>query len=302
MADNNFRSDRRRHFIKELARQIGQADPHADWAPADNGSREDADEPPVFPRAPQLRGRLNETRSCEFDEHRHDEIAYDAENQPCAADEEHQNEAPRVRRRSVALVVAICSFAVVAAAGAFGCREMFGGSVPPTLLPITKASNEPDKIAPARRELQAKNSDNAGEADTTITGSISTAVPAKRAGQSPAADITAEPNRTHLAAVPIGSANASSPATLTPPVLGGSYAVQVTSKRSESRAQAGFRVLQAKYPNQLGGRQLIIRRVDLGATGIYYRALVGPFASAEKAASFCSELKAAGGDCIIQKN
>ena len=50
------------------------------------------------------------------------------------------------------------------------------------------------------------------------------------------------------------------------------------------------------------GRQPIIRRADLGAAGIYYRALVGPFASAEKAAKLCSGLKAAGADCIIQKN
>jgi SPOR domain len=59
--------------------------------------------------------------------------------------------------------------------------------------------------------------------------------------------------------------------------------------------------LQVEIPNQLSGRQLIIRRADLGAAGIYYRALVNPFASAEKAAKLCSGLKAAGGDCIIQK-
>jgi len=57
----------------------------------------------------------------------------------------------------------------------------------------------------------------------------------------------------------------------------------------------------AAYPDQLSGRQLIIRRADLGAAGIYYRALGGPFASAEKAAKLCSGLKAAGGDCIILK-
>jgi hypothetical protein len=34
--------------------------------------------------------------------------------------------------------------------------------------------------------------------------------------------------------------------------------------------------LQAKYPNQLSGRQPIIRRADLGVAGIYYRTLVGP--------------------------
>jgi hypothetical protein len=49
-------------------------------------------------------------------------------------------------------------------------------------------------------------------------------------------------------------------------------------------------------------RQAIIRRADLGAAGIYYRALVGPFASVEKAAKLCSGLKAVGGDCIILKN
>ena len=51
------------------------------------------------------------------------------------------------------------------------------------------------------------------------------------------------------------------------------------SRRSavKAAAQAAFRALQAKYPNQLSGRQAIIRRADLGAAGIYYRALVGPF-------------------------
>ena len=43
------------------------------------------------------------------------------------------------------------------------------------------------------------------------------------------------------------------------------------------------------------------RTADLGAAGIYYRALVGPFASAGKAAKLCSGLKAAGGDCVIHE-
>jgi hypothetical protein len=128
------------------------------------------------------------------------------------------------------------------------------------------------------------------------------AVASQRAGQSGGADGTAEPNRAHLAAVPIPTAGANRAATVTPSVLGGGYAVQVTSERSESGAQAAFRALQAKYPSQLRGRQAIIRRADLGAGSVYYRALVGPFASAEKAAKLCSGLKAAGGDCIIQKN
>jgi hypothetical protein len=86
------------------------------------------------------------------------------------------------------------------------------------------------------------------------------------------------------------------------PASGGGYAVQVTSQRSEAEAQASFRELRAKFPNQLNGREPIIRRADLGAKGTYYRALVGPFASVEDAAGLCSGIKAAGGNCIVQKN
>lgn len=93
----------------------------------------------------------------------------------------------------------------------------------------------------------------------------------------------------------------SSPAEAAPSGAGG-YAVQVSSQRSEAEAQAAFRSLQAKYPQQLRGRHAIVRRADLGAKGVYYRALVGPFASAEQAASLCSSLKAAGGNCLIQRN
>jgi SPOR domain len=120
-----------------------------------------------------------------------------------------------------------------------------------------------------------------------------------RADPSGAAD--AKPGPTPPAA-PIALANAHSTATVAPSVSGGGYAVQVTSERSESNAQAALLALQAKYPNQLSGRQPIIRRADLGAKGTYYRVLVGPFASAEEASGLCSRLKAAGGNCIVQRN
>ncbi len=84
--------------------------------------------------------------------------------------------------------------------------------------------------------------------------------------------------------------------------LGGGYGVQVSSQRSEAEAQAAFRSLQAKYPKQLGGRQALIHKVDLGAKGTYYRAMVGPFANANEAGELCSSLKAAGGQCLIQRN
>jgi len=82
---------------------------------------------------------------------------------------------------------------------------------------------------------------------------------------------------------------------------GGGYAVQVSSQRSEADAQAAFHNLQSKFPGQLGGKQPMIHRVDLGAKGIYFRAMVGPYGSSEEASQMCSSLKAAGGQCIVQK-
>jgi SPOR domain len=60
--------------------------------------------------------------------------------------------------------------------------------------------------------------------------------------------------------------------------------------------------LWAKFPNQLGGREPIVRRTDLGAKGIYYRASIGPFVSMKAAARVCSSLKAAGESCLVEKN
>ncbi len=85
------------------------------------------------------------------------------------------------------------------------------------------------------------------------------------------------------------------------PASSGGYAVQIVARHNEADAQASFRSLQAKYPQQLGGKAPLIRRVDLGAKGIYYRAMVGPFGSADEASQVCSRLKAAGGQCIVQR-
>ncbi len=74
--------------------------------------------------------------------------------------------------------------------------------------------------------------------------------------------------------------------------------MQVSSQRSEAEAQAAFRSLQAKFPDQLGGRQPQIHKADLGTKGTYYRAMVGPFANANEAGELCSNLKAAGGQCL----
>jgi cell division septation protein DedD len=102
-----------------------------------------------------------------------------------------------------------------------------------------------------------------------------------------------------LASVPpASSASAQPPA----PIGSGKFAVQVSSQRSEAEANASYRTLQSRYPNVLNGRSSFVRRADLGSRGIYYRTMVGPFATAEEAAQLCTSLKAAGGQCILHRN
>jgi hypothetical protein len=75
----------------------------------------------------------------------------------------------------------------------------------------------------------------------------------------------------------------------------------VTSQRSEADAQSSYKSLQAQFPSVLGGRQPVIKKADLGDKGTYYRAQI-PFASQSEASEFCSSLKTAGGQCVVQKN
>ena len=80
---------------------------------------------------------------------------------------------------------------------------------------------------------------------------------------------------------------------------GGGHVVQLSSQKTEGEAQAVFRALQAKFPSELGDRQPIIRRADLGGKGVVYRTQVGPFSSAAEASKFCASYKAAGGQCFV---
>ena len=86
------------------------------------------------------------------------------------------------------------------------------------------------------------------------------------------------------------------------PANDGGYLVQVSAERSDAGAQSSFKTLQLRYPHVLGDRSPLIRRVELGKKGTFYRAQVGPFDTVEQAKRFCARLKSAGGHCMVQKN
>jgi hypothetical protein len=154
-------------------------------------------------------------------------------------------------------------------------------AIQPQNAPVRPAAQQQvTKPSDANAPLSIASSSN--DAATAAAGSARTAPPVRPA--------------------PVGKPAATEIASTAPAASGGRYAVQVLSQRNEEEVQSSFRALQAKYPKLLGGREPTVRRADLGAKGVYYRAMVGPFASAEQANELCSSLKVAGGSCIVQKN
>jgi hypothetical protein len=164
----------------------------------------------------------------------------------------------------------------------------------PTAPPAQAASNPPVAANPESPPRQTESRAVPPAPRTTASGNA----PLSLSPDASAAPAARAPMRTAAVAAPAPIERAAKPAA----AASGSYAVQVSSQRSEADAQAAFRSLQAKFPNQLGGKQALIHKVELGDKGIYYRAMVGPFANANEASELCSGLKAAGGQCIVQRN
>jgi SPOR domain len=178
----------------------------------------------------------------------------------------------------------------------------------------TMPNNEPRKI----KTLAVKG--DAAENGGAPAGVAPPATPAKPARAVPSAPAAHNPSSANASAnAPLSLApQAGAPADPAPapaariaatnpvqaaPAAGGGFVVQVSSQKSEADAQASFRALQGKYPNVLGSQSVLVKRVDLGEKGIYYRAFAGPFSSSDQATQVCNSLKAAGGpQCLIQRN
>jgi hypothetical protein len=194
-------------------------------------------------------------------------------------------------------------------------------AAPPVVLPAPVApgqgastSTEPKKIRTAVIRPDASNvSGMPVSSQPAAAPRPATAPAAPKAATASAASnggpISLEPQPSEPAAVPAArtrtAAAPPAPARAAPETTeseASGFVVQLSSQKSEAEAQSSFRSLQAKFPNELSGLQPIIRRADLGSKGVFYRTLVGPFASAQEARQFCAKYKAAGGQCLVPNN
>src|SRR5579862_6825884 len=89
-----------------------------------------------------------------------------ADRQSDEADDYFDDEATgRPRRRGVVVVLAMLGLVLIGAGGAFAYRTMFGGAIlAPSVPPVIKANDAPNKIVPNRSDNQAAASNPAGTA------------------------------------------------------------------------------------------------------------------------------------------
>ena len=156
--------------------------------------------------------------------------------------------------------------------------------------PVTSPAAPAQAVAPAPAATAPR--------QATPPAAPKAAAPARNAGPI-SLEPQAEPapaTRTRTAAAP-PIATRATPDTTESTVDG--FMVQLSSQKTEAEAQSAFRSLQTKFPTELGGLQPVVRRADLGSKGVFYRTMVGPFASAQEASQFCASYKAAGGQCVV---
>ena len=79
------------------------------------------------------------------------------------------------------------------------------------------------------------------------------------------------------------------------------YVIQLSAQDDEASALAAAQLLRTKFPAVLGSHEATVKREDADGKALYL-AMVGPFSTADEAFDLCEKLKAAGGECIVQRN
>jgi hypothetical protein len=83
----------------------------------------------------------------------------------------------------------------------------------------------------------------------------------------------------------------------------GVYVVQVASQRERSGRRGVRQGSAGQVPQRPGAWSPIITRADAGTSGTFLSGRRGAFRHGRRSASqFCATLKAAGGQCVVQRN
>ena len=88
---------------------------------------------------------------------------------------------------------------------------------------------------------------------------------------------------------------------IAPLVTENNYMVQLISVRTPAEASKEFTRISNKNKLIIGNREPLVKEVDLGERGKFYRVNIPGFVSLDAANEFCNALKENGQDCLVVK-
>ena len=77
--------------------------------------------------------------------------------------------------------------------------------------------------------------------------------------------------------------------------------VQLISVRTPAAASKEFTRIYNKNKSLIANREPLVKEVDLGERGKFYRVNIPGFVSLDTANEFCNALKESGQDCLVVK-
>jgi tetratricopeptide (TPR) repeat protein len=115
---------------------------------------------------------------------------------------------------------------------------------------------------------------------------------------------TVRDNLAPLISGPLGETEAprdSEPTTVatTAPPPSGNYAIHLGSGKIKENVEPSWDQLKATYPSILTGKTLVVKQVNLGDQGTFYRILAVPFADSAGAEKVCRKFESLGQYCAV---
>lgn len=180
-------------------------------------------------------------------------------------------------------------------------ERIAGAETEPTESGLAAPPETPQDIpAPANIEAGAvplETPGSAEEGDSALAADVATAAPsaeqiaAEKAAKQQAAALTSE-----IEAEDPGAADA---AAQTAAATSGAFVVQIGAFKDDGEAAGQWQAFKKRNADMTGALKPDIKRVDLGAKGVWYRLRVGPFDTKQNAVAFCEVLRTRGGQCNV---
>jgi cell division protein FtsN len=161
----------------------------------------------------------------------------------------------------------------------------------PQDIPASEPAVVEGSTAPLESPGAAEEGDNVLAADVATAAPSAEQVAAEKAAKEQAAAITSE-----IEAIDPGAADA---AAASASATSGAFVVQIGAFKEDSEAAGQWQAFKKKNADLTGSLKPDIKRVDLGAKGVWYRLRVGPFETKQNAVAFCEVLRTRGGACNL---